>query len=554
MYYAIGSNHMRTRVSHAHMAPLSRITILIATALGPHKNRSLRKAHLKIQNPIRKMASVTDFKITLPSGKTVTTPTGLFIDNKFIPSESGKTFKTINPVTEEEICEVHLASVKDVDVAVASSRKAFEQHWGMKVSPTERGRLVGKLADLMERDAGILAELESLDNGKPVSIAKDGDIADSVACLRYFAGWADKLAGQTIPVPDANTFAFTRHEPIGVCAQIIPWNYPIMMWAWKTAPALAAGCTVIMKPSELTPLTALKLCELIVEAGFPPGVLNCLPSTGPVGGAALAEHMEVDKIAFTGSTITGRKIMEASAKSNLKKVTLELGGKSPNIVFPSADLDKAAEVVSAGIMSNMGQDCTAGSRAFVHASIYDEFMKKLVAHVESFQKTVGDPTKEETQGGPLVSEAQRDKVWGYIESGIQEQATVITGGTKWKGKGFYIVPTILGNATKNMKIFREEIFGPVLAVGKFETEEEAIQMANDTTYGLAAGLQSNDHKQIIRVSSALKAGTVWINTFGYLFNQVPFGGFKVSGMGRELGAYAISEYTAVKAVHWNFAE
>jgi len=290
-----------------------------------------------------------------------------------------------------------------------------------------------------------------------------------------------------------------------------------------------------------------------VEAGFPPGVLNCLPSTGAVGGVALSCHDDVDKIAFTGSTVTGRKIMEAAAKSNLKKVTLELGGKSPHLVFASADLDKAAEHAAAGILSNMGQDCTAGSRVYVEGSIYDQFVPKVVQRIEAFTRKVGDPFKDDTKGGPLVSQAQRDKVWGYIESGKSEGAELLTGGRKWDGKGYYIIPTVFGNVKPHMKIVKEEIFGPVLSIGRFETEAEAIQLANDTSYGLAAGIQSNDHRQILRVSSALKAGTVWINQYNLLLNNVPFGGYKQSGMGRELGEYALAEYTAVKAVHWDFS-
>ncbi|KAG8691017.1 aldehyde dehydrogenase (NAD(P)(+)) ald5 [Ceratobasidium sp. 423] len=406
----------------------------------------------------------------------------------------------------------------------------------------------------MERDAQTLAELEALDNGKPVTVARDVDIADSVGCLRYYAGWADKNHGQTIEVNDDTKMAYTRHEPIGVCGQIIPWNYPIMMWAWKTAPALACGCTIVMKPSELTPLTALKLCELVVEAGFPAGVLNCVPSLGPVGGAALSEHPDVDKIAFTGSTITGRKIMAAAAASNLKKVTLELGGKSPNIVFPSADLQQAANWASLGIFFNQGQDCTAGSRVYVHSSIYEEFLGLLAKNAAEFEKVTGDGFKEGVSGGPIVSQTQRDKVWSYIEKGKSEGARVVTGGQKWEGKGYFVRPTIFADTTQNMKIVQEEIFGPVLCVSKFETEEEVIALANDTTYGLGAGLHSNDANQIHRVVNALNAGTVWVNQYNILHNNVPFGGYKQSGIGRELGSYALKEYTNVKAVHWNFGE
>ncbi|ELU41784.1 NAD-aldehyde dehydrogenase [Rhizoctonia solani AG-1 IA] len=455
-------------------------------------------------------------EVSLPSGKKLTIPTGLFINNEFVPSVTGDTIVTVNPSTEETICTVQagkrscsrwkccsglmqflIASAKDVDIAVQAARKAFDTTWGKHVPGTQRSALLHKLADLIERDAQSLAELESLDNGKPVAVARDGDIVESVGCLRYYAGWADKNHGQTIEVNDDTKMAYTRHEPIGVCGQIIPWNYPIMMWAWKTAPALACGCTIVMKPSELTPLTAL--------------------------------------IAFTGSTVTGRKILAAAAASNLKKVTLELGGKSPNIVFPSADLEQgkcAANWASLGIFYNQGQDCTAGSRVYVHSSIYEKFLELLAKNAAEFEKVTGDGFKEGVSGGPIVgfhgfrvSQTQRDKVWSYIEKGKSEGARVVTGAQKWEGKGYFVKPTIFADTTSNMKIVQEEIFGPVLSVSKFDTEEEVIALANDTTYGLGAGLHSNDANQIHRVVNALNAGS-----------------------------YALKEYTNVKAVHWNFGE
>jgi len=324
------------------------------------------------------------------------------------------------------------------------------------------------------------------------------------------------------------------------------------MWAWKVAPALAVGCTIVMKPSELTPLTALKLSELVKEAGFPPGVLNTVPSLGPVGGAALAAHPDVDKIAFTGSTLTGRKIMEAAAKSNLKKVSLELGGKSPHLVFESADLEQAASWAALGICYNSGQDCTAGSRVYVQETIYDKFLDLLVQKVKA--QNIGDGFDEQSGGGPVISKGQYERVWDYIDSGKQEGAKPIFGGVKRSGKGFYIDPTIFTDIRPGMKIVKEEIFGPVLSVGKFKTEDEAVALANDTTYGLGAGLHSNDANQCMRVSSALEAGTVWVNQYNMLNNNVPFGGKKQSGIGRELGSYALEEYTSVKAVHWNFGE
>ncbi|GJE84734.1 NAD-aldehyde dehydrogenase [Phanerochaete sordida] len=492
--------------------------------------------------------------ITVPkSGKQIKLPTGLFINNQFVPSVDGKeTIDCINPATEEVICSVVAATTKDIDVAVAAAREAFNTTWGKHVSGIERARLLNKLADLMERDAQELAELEALDNGKPLRIARDFDVGDSVGCLRYYAGWADKIVGQSIEIDNKTKFAFTKHEPIGVCGQIIPWNYPIMMWAWKVAPALACGCTIVMKPSENTPLSALKLSELIVEAGFPPGVVNTVPSLGSVGGAALAAHRDVDKVAFTGSTLTGRKIMAAAAESNLKKVSLELGGKSPQLIFESADLDQAANWAALGILYNTGQDCTAGSRVYVQDSIYDKFVALLVTKAK--QLNVGDGFDEATTAGPVVSKAQYDKIWSYIDAGKQEGAQCILGGEKRPGKGYFVDPTIFTHITPDMKIVKDEIFGPVLSVGRFSTEEEAIKLANNTTYGLGAGLHSNDANQCMRVSSALEAGTVWVNQYNLLYNNVPFGGKKQSGIGRELGSYALEEYTSVKAVQWNYGE
>ncbi|EKM59608.1 uncharacterized protein PHACADRAFT_250213 [Phanerochaete carnosa HHB-10118-sp] len=492
--------------------------------------------------------------ITVPkTGRQIKLPTGLFINNQFVASvDSKETIECINPATEKPICSVVAGSAKDIDVAVAAAREAFNTTWGKNVTGFERSRLLNKLADLMERDAQELAELEALNNGKPVRVARDFDVGDSVGCLRYYAGWADKIVGQTIEIDNKTKFAYTKHEPIGVCGQIIPWNYPIMMWAWKVAPALACGCTIVMKPSEYTPLTVLKLSELIVEAGFPPGVINTIPSLGSVGGAALTAHKGVDKIAFTGSTITGRKIMAAAAESNLKKVSLELGGKSPQLIFESANLDQAANWAALGILYNTGQDCTAGSRVYVQDTVYDKFIQILV--IKAKQLVIGDGFDEATGGGPVVSKVQYDKIWSYIEAGKQQGAQCILGGEKRSGKGYYVDPTIFTNITPDMKIVQEEIFGPVLSVGRFSTEDEGIKLANSTTYGLGAGLHSNDANQCMRVSNALEAGTVWVNQYNLLYNNVPFGGKKQSGIGRELGSNALEEYTSVKAVQWNYGE
>ncbi|KAG1839072.1 aldehyde dehydrogenase domain-containing protein [Suillus tomentosus] len=500
------------------------------------------------------MASLSTRIVIRATNRELDIPTGLFINNEFVPSADSPNdlIHLVNPATEETICSVAAGSAKDIDIAVAAARNAFNTTWGKNVTGFERSKLLNKLADLIERDQDILAEVESLNNGKPFKIARDFDIGDSIQCLRYYAGWADKITGQTIEVDNKTKLAFTRHDPIGVCGQIIPWNYPINMWAWKIGPALACGCTIVMKPSELTPLTALMLSKLIAEAGFPPGVVNTIPSLGSVGGAALSAHMDVDKVAFTGSTVTGRKIMEAAAKSNLKKVSLELGGKSPQLVFESADLEQAANWACLGVLYNTGQDCTAGSRLYVQDTIYDKFVSLLVSKAKEL--VIGDGFDEKSGGGPLVSKTQFDKVWRYIESGRAQGAKVALGGQKRPGKGFFVDPTIFTDINANMDIVRDEIFGPVLAVGRFKTEEEGISLANDTSYGLGAGLHSNDANQCMRVSSALEAGTVWVNQYNLLNNNVPFGGKKQSGIGRELGSYALDEYTSVKAVHWNFGE
>ncbi|KAI0939081.1 hypothetical protein AcW1_004214, partial [Taiwanofungus camphoratus] len=483
------------------------------------------------------MAQPTEITVAA-TGRKIRVPTGLFINNEFVPSvDSKETIECINPATEEIVCSIIAGSEKDIDRAVAAARAAFNTTWGKNVTPIERARLINKLADLIERDAQELAELETLNNGKPVRIARDFDIGDSVGCLRYFAGWADKIVGQTIEVDNKRKLAFTRHDPIGVCGQIIPWNYPINMWSWKVAPALACGCTIVMKPSEITPLTALKLSELIVEAGFPPGVVNTVPSLGSVGGSALSAHPDVDKVAFTGSTVTGRKIMEAAAKSNLKKVSLELGGKSPHLIFESADLEQAANWAALGILYNTGQDCTAGSRLFVQDTIYDKFMSILVSKAKEL--VVANGFDENASGGPVVSKMQFDKIFRYIGYGKEQGAKLLLGGEKRPGKGYFVDPTIFTDVRPDMKIFQDEIFGPVLTVTKFNTEDEAIKLANNTTYGLGAGLHSNDANQCMRVSNELEAGTVWVNQYNLLYNNVPFGGKKQSGIGRELGSYAL---------------
>jgi aldehyde dehydrogenase (NAD+) len=470
--------------------------------------------------------------------------TKLLINNCWVPSESGKTFATINPSTGEEICQVAEADAADVDKAVKAARAAFEGPW-RKMRASERGRLLYRLADLIEANADELARLETLDNGKPLSIAKAVDVAKTVGCYRYFAGWADKVQGKTIPI-DGDFFCYTRHEPIGVVGQIIPWNYPMLMQSWKLAPALATGNTVVMKPAEQTPLSALRIGELLLEAGYPEGVVNILPGFGPTAGAALAHHMDVDKVAFTGSTEVGRLIMTAAAQSNLKRVTLELGGKSPNIIFEDTDLDAAVEGAHMGIFVNQGQSCCAGSRVFVEEKIYQQFVEKSIARAA--KRRVGDPLDPTTDQGPQVDQSQFDRIMGYIESGRNEGATLACGGERVGNRGYFIRPTIFADVQDDMKIAREEIFGPVMSVISFKDLDEVITRANRTDYGLAAGIWTRDVKKAHAVANGVRAGTVWVNCYHVLDARAPFGGFKQSGMGRELGEYGLQEYTEVKTV------
>lgn len=471
---------------------------------------------------------VAPVEITLPNGKKYQQPVGLFINNEFVESIDGKKFDVENPTTEEKVISVYEANEKDVDVAVDAAEKAFDT-WGEE-DTTVRGKYLIDLAYKLEEHLETLAAIESMDNGKPFSIAK-GDIQLVVNVIRNYGGWADKVFGSIIET-DKDHFTYTRREPLGVCGQVIPWNFPLLMFAWKIGPALATGNTVVLKTAESTPLSALYACQLIKEVGFPAGIVNVLSGYGPTG-AAIASHMKVKKIAFTGSTATGSKIMKAAALSNMKKCTLELGGKSPHIVFSSADLDKAVENVNAGIYYNSGEVCSAGSRCYVHESVYNDFVKKLKTRAE--QNKVGDPFDESTFYGPQTSKIQFDRVMSYISEGKKEGATLITGGEAVGGKGYFIKPTIFGDVDENMKIVSEEIFGPVITVHKFKDTKDVLQMAHDTEYGLAAGLHTNDLNEAIYVSNHLKAGSVWVNTYNDFHHQVPFGGYNQSGIGRELG-------------------
>jgi aldehyde dehydrogenase (NAD+) len=472
--------------------------------------------------------------------------TKLLIGNEWVNSKSGKTFPTINPATGEEICQVAEADAQDIDRAVHTARSAFHQGspW-RRLSAAERGRLLNRLADLIEKNASELARLESLDNGKPYSVALAADLPLTIACYRYYAGWADKVQGRTIPI-NGPYFCYTRLEPVGVVGQIIPWNFPLLMQAWKLAPALATGNTVILKPAEQTPLTALRVGELILEAGFPSGVVNILPGYGPTAGAAIARHMDIDKVAFTGSTEVGHLIMEASAKSNLKRVTLELGGKSPNIVFADADLDQAVEGSHFALFFNQGQCCCAGSRLYVEEKVYDEFVERSVARAK--KRTVGDPLDPATEQGPQVDDAQFDKVMGYIESGKQQGAKMLCGGDRVGSRGYFIRPTVFADVKDDMKIAQEEIFGPVMSILKFRDTDELVERANKTMYGLAAGVWTRDIGKAHAIANSVRAGTVWVNCYDVFDAAAPFGGFKQSGIGRENGEYGLQQYTEVKTV------
>ncbi|HEY2911318.1 MAG TPA: aldehyde dehydrogenase family protein [Gemmataceae bacterium] len=481
---------------------------------------------------------------TKPMAQPTIRQTECFIGGRWTPAASGKTFETINPATEEVLAEVAEGDAEDVDAAATAARDALENGPWSKMDARDRGRLMHKLADLMEENLDELAALESLDNGKPIRDSKAADLPLAIDCLRYYAGYADKLYGQTIPVR-GNYFTYTRREPVGVVGQIIPWNFPILMVCWKWGPALAAGCTIVMKPAEQTPLTCLRLARLAQKAGIPNGVINVVPGYGPTAGASIVKHPQIDKVAFTGEHRTAQIIMR-DASETLKRLTFELGGKSPNIVFADADLDAAAVGSHFGLYFNQGQCCCAGSRLFVEEKVYDKFVDKLTAMNKS--RKLGNPLDPATEQGPQVDQAQFDKIMHYIDLGKKEGAECLSGGKRFGEQGYFIEPTMFGDVRDEMSIAKDEIFGPVLSVLKFKDVNEIVDRANNTMFGLAAAVWTRDISKAHHLAAKIKAGTVWINCYDVFDAGAPFGGFKMSGLGRELGERGLDAYTETKTV------
>jgi len=469
--------------------------------------------------------------------------TRLMINNEWVDSSDGSTFETLNPATGEAIAKVAHATAKDVDMAVKAARRAVETGPWSKMDAADRGRLMYKLADRIEQEAGELALLESLNSGKTIRDSR-GDVGGVVNTLRYYAGWADKIEGKTVPVR-GGFLSYTLRQPVGVVGQIIPWNFPLLMLAWKWGPALAGGNAIVMKTAEQTPLSAMRLAELAIDVGFPPGVINLLAGLGETTGDAMVKHPDIDKIAFTGHVDTA-KIIQKNAANSLKRCTFELGGKSPNVVFADCDMDKAVEGAFHAIYFHCGQCCTAGSRLFVERSIREKFVERLAARAK--QRKIGDPMNEDTDQGPQVSQEQLDKILGYVEAGQKAGAKLVVGGERVGPNGYFVSPTIFDNVTDTMSIATDEIFGPVVSVLPFDSFDEVVERANNTSYGLAAGVWTTNLEKAHLYARKVKAGTIWVNTYHVVDTSTPFGGFKMSGQGRENGEAALDHYTETKTV------